>query len=62
MKITLRKSLIGTKKEQRATVHALGLRRRGDTRVVPNTPDVQGMVNKVSFLLDVEEGDANETE
>lgn len=60
MKITLRKSLIGTKKDQRATVFALGLHRRGDSRVVPNTPDVRGMVNKVAFLLDIEEGTVNE--
>jgi large subunit ribosomal protein L30 len=62
MRITLRKSLIGTKKEQRATVFALGLHRRGDSRVVADTPDVRGMVNKVAFLLEIEEGQVNETE
>jgi large subunit ribosomal protein L30 len=55
MKITLVRSLIGVKKDQVATVRALGLRKTGDSRVVPNSPDVQGMVRKVAFLLEVEE-------
>lgn len=55
MTITLRRSLIGVPKVQRATVRALGLRKTGDSRTVPDTPDVQGMVGKVAYLLDIEE-------
>ena len=55
MKITLRRSLIGTKKDHRATIKALGLKKRGDSREVKNTPDVRGMVNKVAYLLTIEE-------
>ncbi len=55
MKITLVRSLIGIKKDQRNTVYALGLRKRGSSREVKDTQDVRGMVNKVSFLLKVEE-------
>jgi large subunit ribosomal protein L30 len=54
MKITLVRSLIGVKKDQVATVRALGLRKTGDSRVVQDSPDVQGMVRKVAFLLEVE--------
>ena len=54
MKITLVRSLIGVKKPQRATAYALGLRKTGDSREVPNTPDVQGMVMKVAYLLKIE--------
>lgn len=54
MKITLKRSLIGVKKDQRATVKALGLKKTGDSREVANTPDVQGMVNKVAYLLEIE--------
>lgn len=54
MKITLKRSLIGVKQDQRATVFALGLRKTGDSRVVADTPDVQGMVRKVAYLLVIE--------
>lgn len=54
MTITLRRSLIGVPKDQRATVRALGLRKTGDRRTVPDTPDVRGMVTKVAYLLDIE--------
>ena len=54
MKLTLRRSLIGVKKDQRDTVFALGLRKTGDTREVPDTPDVRGMVAKIVYLLEIE--------
>ena len=54
MKLTLVRSLIGVKKDQRATVRALGLKKRGSSVEVKDTPDVQGMVNKVAYLLKIE--------
>jgi large subunit ribosomal protein L30 len=57
MRITLTRSLIGVPKDQKATVHALGLRKTGDVREVKDTPDVQGMVRKIAYLLTIE-GDA----
>jgi large subunit ribosomal protein L30 len=54
MRITLKRSLIGVNKEQRATVFALGLRKTGDTREVADSPDVRGMVRKVVYLLEIE--------
>ena len=54
MKVTLTRSQIGVPKDQRATLRALGLKKIGDTREVAETPDVQGMVRKVAYLLTIE--------
>ena len=54
IKVTLMKSLIGTKPEHRACVRGLGLRRRLSTAEVIDTPANRGMINKVSYLLKVE--------
>ncbi|HAK42288.1 MAG TPA: 50S ribosomal protein L30 [Clostridium sp.] len=55
VKITLVKSLIGRKKDRIATVEALGLRKIGKTVEHEETPQIRGMINKVSYLLKVEE-------
>lgn len=55
MKITLKRSLIGTKKDHRATVHALGLRKVGQSCEVKDNSSVRGMVNKVAYLLSIED-------
>ena len=55
MKVTLVRSLIGVKADQRATVRALGLRKRGDNRELQDTPDLRGMLHKVGYLLEIEE-------
>lgn len=55
LKITLNRSLIGRKKDQIATVNALGLKKIGKTVEHEDTPQIRGMVNKVSYLLKVEE-------
>lgn len=54
MKVTLVRSLIGVKEDQRATVRALGLRKTGDSREVADTPDLRGMLEKVAYLLRIE--------
>lgn len=51
IKVTLVKSVIGTKQAHRATVRGLGLRRLHQTVVVEDTPAVRGMINAVSYLL-----------
>ena len=51
IKVTLVKSLIGTKREHRASVRGLGLRRINHTVEVEDTPAVRGMINKVSYLV-----------
>jgi len=55
LKITLMKSTIGRKKDHIATVEALGLRKIGKTVEHEDTPQIKGMINKVSYLLKVEE-------
>lgn len=55
LKVTLRKSVIGTKPTHRATVKALGLSKIGKTVEHNDTPQIRGMINKVSYLLEVEE-------
>jgi len=55
VKITLVKSLIGRKKEHIATVNALGLRKIGKNVEHEETPQIRGMINKVIYLIKVEE-------
>lgn len=54
IKVTLIKSVIGTKQDHRATVRGLGLRRIGHTVQLEDTPAVRGMVNKVAYLVKLE--------
>jgi len=55
LKIKLVKSVIGCKKDQKATVEALGLRKIRQEVEHDDTPQIRGMVNKVSHLVEVEE-------
>lgn len=55
IKIQLIRSVIGTKQDHRDTVRGLGLRRMNSTSVLVDTPEVRGMINKVSYLLAVSE-------
>lgn len=55
LRITLKKSAIGAKPKQRATVRALGLRRIRQTVVQPDRPEIRGMVARVPHLVEVEE-------
>ncbi len=54
VKITLMRSLIGTRPEHRASVRGLGLRRIRHTVELVDTPEVRGMINKVSYLVHCE--------
>ena len=55
IKITWVKSAIGYKKNQKATIVALGLKRIGQTIEQPNSPQIRGMVFTVRHLVRVEE-------
>jgi large subunit ribosomal protein L30 len=55
IKVTLTKSVSGRLKKHRACVRGLGLRRTNHTVMVKDTPENRGMINKVSFMLSVEE-------
>ena len=54
IKVTLVKSVIGTKQSHRATVRGLGLRRLNHSVELADPPEVRGMINKVSYLLKCE--------
>ena len=54
IKVRLVKSVIGTQRSHRATVRGVGLRRLNSTAELVDTPAVRGMINKVSYLLEVE--------
>ncbi|MCY3911541.1 MAG: 50S ribosomal protein L30 [bacterium] len=57
IKVTQTRSQIGTRPKQRGTLRALGLRGIGQTNILPDAPEVRGMIDKVSHLISWEETD-----
>ncbi|MEO7923902.1 MAG: 50S ribosomal protein L30 [Chitinophagaceae bacterium] len=55
LKITLVKSPIDRSERQKLTVQALGLNKTNSTKEVEATPQILGMIRKVTHLLKVEE-------
>ena len=55
VKVTLMKSVNGRLARHRSCVRGLGLRRMHHSVVVEDTPCTRGMINKVAYLLKVEE-------
>ena len=55
LKVTLVKSKYGRLKKHKACVAGLGLRRMHQTVQVADTPENRGMINRISYLLSVEE-------
>lgn len=55
LRITLRRSVIGRPGKHRRVVQSLGLRKLNSEVVLRDTPQVRGMIEKVSHLLEVEE-------
>jgi len=55
LRIRLARSPIGARKEHKATVRALGLRKVGQEVVREDKPSVRGMVQAVGYLLEVSE-------
>ncbi|MDD6479065.1 MAG: 50S ribosomal protein L30 [Oscillospiraceae bacterium] len=53
LKIKLVKSVIGSKKDQIATVEALGLHKVGDITIQPDNAQTKGKINKVCHLVEV---------
>ena len=53
--ITQRRSAIGRSRKQQATIESLGIRRLHHTVVHEDTPQIRGMVEKVSHLVEVVE-------
>ena len=55
LKITLARGLSGHREAHRRVVKGLGLTRVNRSVVLKDTPEIRGMVEKVKFLLRVEE-------
>ena len=55
VKITLVKSGIDRKSNQKKTLHALGIRKMHRTIEVENTEQIKGMINVVKHLVEVKE-------
>lgn len=55
LKVTQVKSVIGRPEDQKRTVRALGLKRINDTNILPDKPEIRGMINKVRHLVVFEE-------
>ena len=55
LKITLTRSPIGRKPDQRLTVKALGLGKMNSSVVQKDNPAIRGMIRKVNHLVTVEE-------
>ena len=55
LKVTLLKSRHGRLKSHRACVAGLGLRKIHQTVSVQDTPENRGMINRISYMVSVEE-------
>ena len=53
--VTLIRSPIGAQPKHRECVRGLGLKRMHQTVVLEDTPSVRGMVNKIDYMVRVEE-------
>ena len=51
--VKLVRSPIGTRVDHRATVRGLGLRKLNSISELQDTPEVRGMINKISYLVKV---------
>ena len=54
IKVTLVRSVIGTKQDHRATVRGLGLRKLNSSAMLEDTPAVRGMIRKIAYLVKCE--------
>jgi large subunit ribosomal protein L30 len=55
LKVTQVRSGIGTKPKHRGTLRALGLGRIGKTNLLPDRPEIRGMIARVPHLIEVTE-------
>ncbi|NLK70208.1 MAG: 50S ribosomal protein L30 [Clostridiales bacterium] len=53
--IKLVKSLIGSKKDQIATAHSLGLKKIGEVVIQPDNAQTNGKINKIIHLVEVQD-------
>jgi large subunit ribosomal protein L30 len=55
IKVTLKKSPINRKEYFSRVLKGMGLTKMHKTVVLPDTPEIRGMINKVSHMVSVEE-------
>ncbi len=55
IRVTMTKSSIGRLKKHKACLRGLGLRRINHTVEVIDTAENRGMINKISYMISVEE-------
>lgn len=55
LRITQIKSTIDQRYDQKRTLKALGIRKRGKSVTHNDTPEIRGMINRVKHLVKVEE-------
>ncbi len=55
IKVTQIRSIIDRPKDQKRTIEALGLGRPNWEKIHNDTPQIRGMINKVTHLVKVEE-------
>ncbi len=55
VRVKLVRSVHGRLKDHQACVRGLGLRRMHQAVTVEDTPSTRGMINKVSYMLEIEE-------
>ncbi len=55
IRVKLVKSVAGCKQEHRDTVRGLGLRKLNHVSELKDTPEVRGMINRVAYLVRIED-------
>ncbi|MGA2330359.1 MAG: 50S ribosomal protein L30 [Syntrophales bacterium] len=60
LKITMVKSYIGRPQKQRQILRGMGLGKLNKTVLLEDTPEIRGMIKKVSHLVSMEELKGNE--
>jgi large subunit ribosomal protein L30 len=60
LRVTQVRSSIGAKPKTRGTLRALGLRGIGQSTLLPDRPEIRGMLARVPHLVVVEEGGLEE--
>lgn len=60
LRVTQIRSTIGVKPKQRGTLRALGLRGIGRSHLLPDRPEIRGMLARVPHLVTVEAVDGSE--
>lgn len=61
IKVTLKRSLSKCTDKQIATLQGLGLRKRTQTKILMDTPEIRGMVLKMQHMLEVERFDGDDS-